>query len=258
MIDYIYLRVSTDDKNQNPENQLSDCKQIAPEGAIIVIEQSSGWKDDLTKRPEFARIVKEIKEGKVRSFITWDIDRLWRKRLKIVEFMYMCAAKGVINRSFRQQFLNDFDNILDNFPKDNSMYWMIEDMVKDMKDRMIKIFGWIAEEESNKKSDRVKAAVRKKDGRTFSHNGKRWGRKSLPKQTINRVLELRFSTDPPMSVRKIAEIVKTTDKNNNQKNISKSVVHKILAEFSPEKPSNFDMSTNRTIKGQLGEVGNGN
>jgi len=99
-------------------------------------------------------------------------------------------------------------------------------------DLLISVFGWIAEEESQKKSERIKLAVRKKDGKkTVSYKGNKWGRKSLSKQTVDKVMELHLQG---LSLRKIAENVQKWD-NGNSKNISKSVVHKIIIQKEREK-----------------------
>ena len=55
---------------------------------------------------------------------------------------------------------------------------------------MLQIMGWLAEEESSKKSERVKAAVRHKQGKTLSYRGNKWGRKSLSKQKVRKILNL--------------------------------------------------------------------
>ena len=135
--------------------------------------------------------------------------------------MELCKTYNVTIFSYRQEWLNEVSKIPDPW---NEI----------MSDLMIKILGWIGQEESDKKSQRVKNAVRKKNGKTVSYNGNRWGRKPLPKQTIDRVLVLH---EQGLSIRQIAAEVKTTDKNKNQKNISKSAVHKILSENSCEKGS---------------------
>ena len=93
-------------------------------------------------------------------------------------------------------------------------------------DMVINLLGWIGEEESEKKSSRVKMAVKKTSKGTFSHNGNKWGRKSFPAQTINRVLELH---EQGKSIRKIASEVNVYDANNNARKISKSAVQQILS-----------------------------
>ena len=91
---------------------------------------------------------------------------------------------------------------------------------------VLNLLGWIGEEESEKKSSRVKMAVKKTSKGTFSHNGNKWGRKALPTQTVNRVLELHRQGS---SIRQIASQVNIYDSNNNAKKISKSAVQQILS-----------------------------
>ena len=180
-IDLIYLRTSTE--MQNPQNQLKDCLSIAPEGAQVYEEKQSAWKDHINSRPVFNEICKLIKSGKVGSVTVWDMDRIYRKRLKTVEFMQMCRQLGVVVNSHRQPYFKAIENI--------PSPW--NDIVRD---QMIQILGWLAEEESNKKSERVRAAYQ-------NHDGKKWGRPSNELlQHKNDVLMLRAEG---LSIRKIAE-----------------------------------------------------
>jgi len=94
---------------------------------------------------------------------------------------------------------------------------------------MIQQAGEQAEEESRKKSERVKLAVRKESGITKSYKGNKWGRKNLTKQTIKKVIQLK-KENPKLSIREISKQISYYDKNNNSKNISRSAVHKILNE----------------------------
>jgi DNA invertase Pin-like site-specific DNA recombinase len=90
--------------------------------------------------------------------------------------------------------------------------------------------GWLAEDESKKKSERIRASIRKRNGKTISYKGNRWGRKGLPKQTKDRIIELHLQGK---SIRDISAQVFYTDKNKNMKPVSKSAVHKTLAQFFP-------------------------
>jgi len=96
-----------------------------------------------------------------------------------------------------------------------------------MFDFTLQIMAWMAEEESRKKSDRVKAAVRKKGNITVSYKGNKWGRKAISKRIRENVLEL---SKEGKSIRDIASEVWYNDKSNNKKQLSKSVVHKIIQE----------------------------
>lgn len=207
----IYIRTSTVD--QTPELQLRDIKTICPANSIEYVEQLSAWKENV-KRPVFESILKQIKEGKIQSVYLWDWDRAYRNRNKLKEFLLLCKHHGVELHSYRQKWFEEFHRIPQPF----------NEIVMDM---VINLLGWIGEEESEKKSSRVKMAVKRKVGeKTYSTYGKKWGRKSLPKQTVNRVLELHKEGK---SIRQIAAEVNIYDANNNAKKISKSAVQQIVS-----------------------------
>ena len=94
---------------------------------------------------------------------------------------------------------------------------------------MLQVMGWLAEEESTKKSQRVKLAVRKTKGKdTKSYKGNKWGRKSIQTNRLKEdVLKLKESG---LTIREIVKNVYYYDKNNNKKNPSRSLVHKLLKE----------------------------
>jgi DNA invertase Pin-like site-specific DNA recombinase len=72
---------------------------------------------------------------------------------------------------------------------------------------MLNIMGWIAEEESTKKSDRVKKAVVKNGNVTMSYKGNKWGRKATSTQKINKIKEILESTKCAISISEIAKLV---------------------------------------------------
>jgi len=208
---YIYIRTSTED--QNPQLQLKDCLSINKYGEYeIVKEQKSAWKKD-NNRIEFESIRTLIKQRKVNHLICWDLDRLYRNRIKLIAFFKLCKLYGCKVHSYRQQFLE-------------SIHDMPEPFNESMFDFMLQILGWMGEDESKKKSDRIKSAVRKRKGEeTKSYLGNRWGRKPLSNKTINQIKELHKTG---MSIREIAQSVIIYDKNRNERFVSKSAVHKVL------------------------------
>lgn len=221
----IYNRTSTDD--QNPENQLKDSLTILEELEIprtqceILEEQKSAWKND-DKREVFDYIRESIKRGKFNILIVWDLDRIYRNRKKLRAFLELCKTLKCEVYSFRQKFLREM----------NRMPEPWNEIIKDM---MIQIMGWMAEDESNKKSDRVKSAVRRKDGQpTKSYKGNKWGRKSISKKTIEEVLRLKSEG---LSIREICNRVEYWDKSNNKRKIGVGTVHKILKSNNPENVS---------------------
>lgn len=205
----IYIRTSTEE--QNPENQLQDCKQLATKLNIeeyeVLSEQQSAFKD--IERQVFSRIQLQIKAGNISSLIVWDLDRLFRNRKKLIEFFQFCKIYNCKIYSVRQDWLESINKI--QAPFNEIMF-----------DLMLSIMGWLAEEESSKKSMRVKLAVRKKEGEpTKSYKGNKWGRKSISTQKINLIKELR---NKQYSIRAIAQ----------ELNLSIGVVHKTIKEFIKE------------------------
>ena len=212
----IYIRTSTEE--QNPKNQLEDCKKLAEKLNLkdfeILEERKSAFKDNV-KREIFNSIKKAIQKGEVKNLIVWDLDRLYRNRVKTVEFIRNYSKLGLRVYSYRQDWFERFNDIPEPF---NEI----------MSDLMLQIVSWMAEEESKKKGERVKLAVRKEEGKpTKSYKGNVWGRKPLSQSTINQILQLHKQG---LSIRKIARQVLYYDKNNNKKNVSIAVVHKIISQ----------------------------
>ena len=220
MMKIALLRTSTLD--QTPALQLRDIKSIANgEELTEFSEQVSAWKND-TKRPVFDECVSLIRKGKVSDIYVWDLDRIHRNRKKLKEFFILCKITNTKVHSYNQAWLESINSIQPPF----------DEIVKDL---MINLIGWLGEDESQKKSARVLMSVRKKDGmKTLSYKGNVWGRKPLPPQTVTRVMGLHKSG---RTIREIAAEVIIYDRNNNGRNISKSAVHKIIAQNVAEKHS---------------------
>lgn len=211
-----YIRTSTSE--QTPELQIADLDSICSEPHEIYREQQSAWAENVS-RPVFASITTLIKKGKISDLYVWDLDRVYRNRKRLQGFFIICKAYKCKVHSYRQKWLEDVNKIPSPF----------DEIVSEL---MINIFGWIAEEESVKKSARIKMAVKKKESGTFSYKGNKWGRKGFPRQTINRVMELYMEG---RSMREIAKLVKVYDQHKNERPISKSAVHKIVVENLREK-----------------------
>jgi len=216
----IYIRTSTED--QNPKNQLDDCKSINKYGEYLIFEEKqSAYKDK--ERERFAEIIKLIKQRKIDHLICWDLDRLYRNRKKLIQFFQLCKIYKCTVHSFMQEWLNELSQIPDPF----------NEIVFDL---MIQVMGWIAEEESTKKSGRVKASIsnkKNKDGRTISKYGKVWGKKPVPIAVQKQIVELRKQGK---KLRAICKEVYYWDANRNKHYVSLGFVHKVLAEI-PQKIS---------------------
>ena len=172
----IYLRTSTEE--QNPENQLKDCIATANRLGLTDYEplqdKQSGWKDK--EREFFDALYIAVEKNQIRNIICWDLDRLYRNRLKLKAFFELCKIKNCKIYSVRQEWLESL----------NKMPPPFDDIVHSL---MLNIMGWLAEEESSKKSERVKIAVRRESGITKSYNGKKWGRRPIDQKFITSIFD---------------------------------------------------------------------
>lgn len=214
---WMYIRTSTED--QEPENQIKDTEKISGEDYELFQDKQSAWKDN-KDRPDFETLKRKIKKSKGGDLYVWDWDRLFRNRKKLKEFFQFCAIYHCRIHSFRQKFFE-------------SLYDVPAPFDEIMQELFLNLLGWLAEDESTKKSDRVKAAIRRVPGKaTMSRGGKKWGRKAL--KVDDKIIA---AHKEGKKLREICNEVFYWDKNNHKKYVSLGYVHKILANFKGEKTS---------------------
>jgi DNA invertase Pin-like site-specific DNA recombinase len=219
----IYARVST--KDQSEAEQIPSIKKgfDLSDDVLVFREEVSAWSiDKEEKRFELKRLVSAIKAGSLDKLYIWDLDRLYRNRKKTREFFELCSFYNVEIFSLNQKWLNDFQKLKDQFP-DNFKF-----LIENISSLLLDVYSQTAEDESLKKSERVRLKVQKcPDGVTRSVNGKKWGRRSLSPRIIKEVLQ--FNSEG-RSIRWIASNTYSYDKNQNKKNLSVGAVHKIITE----------------------------
>jgi DNA invertase Pin-like site-specific DNA recombinase len=166
----IYLRTST--KEQNPENQKSECLSFAKnrgyEVVDTLVEELSGFKDII--RPEYDKVIEKARKGEIQAVIVWALDRWVRRRDTLLEDVIILRNYGTKLHSVKEAWLEAI-NI------DGALGRTIQDF-------LLGLIGSIAEMESQRKSDRVKIAFK-------NHKGKKWGRPKVHTNKINVILELR-------------------------------------------------------------------
>ncbi len=213
----IFIRTST--KEQSPTLQIADiAKTFSLIGYELMQETDSAYKAS-AKRVEFEKLKRLILAHKVSNLYVWDLDRLHRNRKRLIEFLTLCKVCNTKIYSFNQQWMQAIQQLQ---PPFNEI----------MFDFMLSIMGWLAEDESAKKSSRVKMAVRRTESGTLSYKGAKWGRKPISQQVVAKIKEMHLAGK---SIREIAKSVQVYDSNNNGRLISKSAVHKTIALFSTEK-----------------------
>jgi DNA invertase Pin-like site-specific DNA recombinase len=221
----IYLRTST--KEQEPELQrekcIEFCKGIGLEVVEIVSEQGSAYKLEKI-REKWESVVKMAKNEKL-DIVLWRYDRAFRNREEFYKFMrVMFEVYKIKIYSVTEPSILSLWELTDKSNTGNPIYdEFINGVIKTIWNLMIQQSGEQAEEESRKKSERVKLAVRKEDGKpTKSYKGNKWGRKDISTQKKNKIKEY---VNSKKTIREISEEI----------GIPKSVVHKYLQELKEEK-----------------------
>jgi len=226
----IYNRVSTSE--QEPELQLGDCRKFCRERDWKVVkvftEKASAWKDDV-ERPIFNSMIEFVKGG-ADVIVVWRMDRFSRqpeetvleqvRMLKLMHAVKVCAVRG----DAWSELVNTIGSLEGSGFIGKALLEFLETVIRGLEHQR-------AFRESQVKSERVKLAVVRKGGKTFSYKGNRWGRKSYPPQTVRRVLELR---EQGLSIREIQKEV-VIHLNGKTRNISRGGVHKIITENTGEK-----------------------
>lgn len=217
----IYIRTSTEE--QTPELQLRDCEELSKKLKLdyqIIQDKVSGWKE--IEREGFDNLVLSIKKNQIENIICWDLDRLYRNRKKLIEFFQLCKIYKCKVHSYRQQWLESLNTIQ---PPWNEI----------MFDLMLQIMGWLAEEESTKKSERVKLAMKEENGRIYSKYGKEWGMHSIGEKVCdketgikvdNKIVELAKQGLTIRQIRIHPELYYWKD--GNKKLVSIGYIHKVL------------------------------
>lgn len=229
----IYARTST--KEQTPELQLKDCEAYIQKRGFtqvkVFLEQASAWKSE-GERPVFNEMLAYVKtpSNGVRYIVVWNMDRFSRqpedivlsqiKMLSLVHNVQVVAVNGdawseLVEHIGGLQAMGFIGKALSEF---------LETVLRGFEHQR-------AYRESLLKSERIHLAMRKRQGKTVSYKGNVWGRRSLPKQTQERIIEL---YNGGMSMNLISKTVKTYQ-GDREKFVSLGVVHKTIQSFRTEK-----------------------
>jgi DNA invertase Pin-like site-specific DNA recombinase len=109
----IYARVSTNDKGQDPENQLHQLRAFAEQhGTIykVFTDQVSGGKAD---RTEFKQLSLEAYQKKFDLVVFWRLDRFSREgALPTLKYLKELRDHGVNYKSFTEPYLGPFGDVI--------------------------------------------------------------------------------------------------------------------------------------------------
>ena len=142
----IITRVSTDE--QEARDQLPDCRRFCKERDWEVVKEfqeiQSAWKT-FVPRKTLDEALEYARKHRVSHVVFWDLDRYWRNRKLALEGIRRCARLGIKLHFVRQAYLEDLWKIPE--PWDAVFY-----------DIMLNLLSALAQEESDKRSARVKKA----------------------------------------------------------------------------------------------------
>ena len=226
----IYLRTST--KDQNPELQKEQCINFANKLGLeivdVISEQGSAYKLEKI-RPKWESVQERAKKEKL-DIIVWRYDRSFRNRADFFKFMkIMFEVYGTKVYSVTEPSILSFWDMMSKSNSDNPIFnELLKGIFKAIWDFMIQQAGEEAEQESKKKSERVKLAIRTNEGITKSYKGNKWGRKAL--KVDNEIIKL---YQEGKSYREIQKNVSYWDKNNHLKNVSLGYVCSVVQKLSP-------------------------
>ena len=107
----LYSRVSTN--GQTTENQLVELKSLCERNNWEIVEvydeTISGTKNN-DDRPEFKRMMKDLKRREFSMVVTYSLDRLGRKTSELINFLSLCEDYG-INLFCWKQNINTEDSM---------------------------------------------------------------------------------------------------------------------------------------------------
>ena len=225
----LYLRTSS--KDQNPELQRESGVKFCLDNSLgepeVYSEQGSAYKLEKI-RPIWESVVEKAKKEK-RDIVIWKYDRCFRNRKEFFAFMkVMFEVYQTKVYSVTESSIISFWNLIDKFKETGNPVYdeFLKGIFRVVWDLMIQMMGEQAEDESRKKSQRVKLAVTKENGITKSYKGNKWGRKKL--KVEEEIINL-FKNGK--SLRQISKEVFYWDKNNNKKFVSLGYIHKVVHKY---------------------------
>jgi len=169
----IYIRVSTE--KQTVKSQEEPCRKYCKDKkyeiyGIFIDEAKSAYHN--VKRKQYDKVIDLVKKREIQHIVVWALDRWTRRGPKeLKESIDYLSVYDVQLHSIQETWLDTIN---------------IPGIGKVVKDFLIGIVGWIAQEESTRKSERVKLS---KKYQKAVKKGK-VGRPGIPESIRQKVLKL--------------------------------------------------------------------
>lgn len=101
----IYARQSVDKGEQSLsiESQIEECTKRVKQGETLKIYKDKGFSGSNTDRPDFIRLMDDIRNGSVQKLIVWKLDRMSRSLLDFSNIMSVFDERKVVFDSVTEQ-----------------------------------------------------------------------------------------------------------------------------------------------------------
>ena len=177
----IYARVSTDDKGQDPENQLRElrawCANAGHAIAHEYVDHESGRKG-ADKRKQFAALFDDAAKRKFDCVLFWALDRFSREGMvPTIRHLERLSSYSVGFHSYTEAHLGTDNELVRNI--------------------LLALLASLAKVEAQKISDRTRAGM----ARAKAH-GKRIGRPELGAQLRRRIASMAANGESPYAIGK--------------------------------------------------------
>jgi DNA invertase Pin-like site-specific DNA recombinase len=185
----IYARVSTDDRGQDPENQLRQLREWCANAGHTVarefVEAASGGKGE-RQRPEFARLMLDAHKRQFDLVLCWALDRFSREGMRpTIGYLQRLAENGVGFHSYTEPLLST----------DNEM----------VRDIVLAVMAALAKQERIRIGERTRAGLARVRERG-TKSGKSLGR---PKLDAKRERAVRDALAAGLGINRVARMVGT-------------------------------------------------
>ena len=132
----VYLRVSTDE--QTIDNQRPELERVAEARGLVIVATYAEHASAARRRPAFDRMMTDARRGTFEVLLVWSLDRFGRSMAGNVNDALALDDAGVTLISVREPWL---------------------DTGGPVRDLLLAIFSWVAEQELRRLVERTRAGI---------------------------------------------------------------------------------------------------
>lgn len=150
----LYLRISKTDGSRTAENQRPEVEQLArARGTIVATYEEAA--SAVKKRPQYDAMLQAARRGEFNAIVVWAIDRFGRSMMGNLNDILELDRIGVQVLSVRESWL---------------------DTSGPMRQLLVAIFSWAAEQERTRLVERTKAGIERarREGKRLGRPRRKW------------------------------------------------------------------------------------